>query len=159
MIAPALPSLVVLRAVEHLHGHLGWLAVAALAHPAFLLRNPRRRAPLVAVAATSLVTVVGALGAWLYPSYRVVIKRALFVESTAVGYLFERKEHLAVAVVAFAWVGMILHLRARLGGVDASPRESRESLAKAAHVAYVAAAIVAFAVATLGTIVASTRTF
>ena len=51
-----------LRIGEHLHGHLGWLAVLALAHPAILLRNHRRRAHLSVGLAVGISTLAAALG-------------------------------------------------------------------------------------------------
>lgn len=150
MTPEASPSLELLRVVEHVHGHLGWLAAAALVHPAIVLRNPARRARLAAAMSTGFASLTGVLGAWLYPWYRQILKRALFVQSTRAGWMFERKEHLAVAALAFAWIGLVLHLRAREGGV---------SIARAAHRAYVAAALFAIVVAALGTFVAATRTF
>jgi hypothetical protein len=144
------PSTDLFRFVEHIHGHLGWLAAAALVHPAIILKNPRRRARLAVVLSTLFVTLTGAIGAWLYPAYRELLKRALFVQSTRAGWMFERKEHLAVAAIAFAWIGMILHLNAR---------EDAPAIARAAHRSYVASAIFAVIVAALGTYVAATKTF
>jgi len=60
-------SVFVVRLVAHVHGQLGWVAALALAHPALMLRRPRRRVLAVAAAATILVTAAGALGASLYP--------------------------------------------------------------------------------------------
>lgn len=144
------PNVDLLRFVEHIHGHLGWLAAASLVHPAIILRNPRRRARLAVVLSTALATIAGSMGAWLYPHYRELLKRALFVQSTRVGWMFERKEHLAVAALGLAWVGLVLHLSAR----DEAP-----AIARAAHRAYVASAIFALIVAALGTYVAATKTF
>lgn len=138
----------VLRAVEHVHGHLGWLAVVALAHPAYLLRRPRR-APVAVGLATGLVTVGAALGMWLYVGYRAQLKRVIFTESPAMGLLFERKEHLAFAAVLLAWAGCAAYV--------AAPRFP--ALQPFAFRAYVAACVLACAVAVLGTIVATHRTF
>jgi hypothetical protein len=150
VIANAGPSVELLRFVEHVHGHFGWLTAAALVHPAIVLRRPERRARLATTLATLFATATGMVGAWLYPSYRQIVKRALFVQSPRVGWLFERKEHLAVAAIAFAWLGLLLHLRG-----DPSDRATT----RAAHLAYVFAAIFAVVVASFGTVVAATRTF
>ena len=40
------------RVGEHIHGHLGWLAAVALAHPAILLRQLGRRAHRLTYAAS-----------------------------------------------------------------------------------------------------------
>jgi hypothetical protein len=138
-----------LRLLERIHGHLGWLAAAALLHPAILLRNPRRRAPLSTAAATLLATVAGALGAAIYPSYSRLVRRALYVSSFHHGLLFERKEHLAFAAIALSWAGCALHLTAR-GSVER---------ARAAHWAFVAAAVLAAIVSAFGTIIAAVRSF
>jgi hypothetical protein len=142
----------VLRAIEHAHGDLGWLATLALYHPAFLLRRPRRRAVGAAVAAAALVTATGALGAMIYPAYRVVVKPAIFAAAPLVGELFERKEHFGVAAVVLAWTGVALHVGARPEPFDVrAPR--------AAFVAFVGAAVLATLAALLGSIVAVTQTF
>ncbi|HEY2409040.1 MAG TPA: hypothetical protein VGI10_23710 [Polyangiaceae bacterium] len=139
-----------LRIVEHAHGHLAWLSTLALAHPALLLRARRRSVRLSASIATGLVTLTGALGASLYPAYRSTLKPAIFASSPMVGNLFERKEHLAVAVVVLAWVGLCAHW--------AQTRE-RPELARLAFVAYAGAAALALTCAVLGVAVAVARSF
>src|SRR5262249_52082370 len=75
----ALPmSAIGLRLLAHVHGHLAWLSTLALYHPAWMLYRGRRRLPIVAVAATGLVTLTSTLGAWLYPAYRTLVKPAVF---------------------------------------------------------------------------------
>jgi hypothetical protein len=143
-----------MRLLERIHGHLGWLAVLALLHPAILLRNPRRRARTAVVLATLVVTLAAGLGAWIYPDYRYWIKPGIFRELEWLGWCFERKEHLAVGALAFAWFGCVAHLS--LGYVQESlqPR-----MAVLAHRAYVAAAVLATIVAILGLMVATYRSF
>ncbi|MDP9148378.1 MAG: hypothetical protein M3O36_00335, partial [Myxococcota bacterium] len=104
-----MPLLDPLRLEEHVHGHLGWLAVAALVHPAILLRGPRRRAHFAVGLAVALVSVTGALGVLLYGPYRDRLRQPLFARSAAIGYLFERKEHLAFGAFVFAWAGAIAY--------------------------------------------------
>jgi hypothetical protein len=145
-------SAVWLRAVEHVHGHLGWLSTLALWHPAILLRRPRRRATGAAAAATALVTVTAAAGALVYPAYRVEVKPAVFAASSLLGNLFERKEHLGVAVVLLAWTGLLVHLNAREEPLDfRAPR--------VAFVAFVGAAVLATLTAAMGIAVAVCATF
>ncbi len=144
-----------LRLWERVHGHLGWLSAIALVHPAILLRRPRRRAPLAAWLATSSVTVVALLGAWLYPMYRSVLKQPLFLRAPSVGWLFERKEHLAIGAVALAWAGLLAHLAAP----KAPDPTAAGLLSVAAHRAFVAAALLALATAAMGTVVSAWTTF
>jgi hypothetical protein len=145
----------VLRLLERLHGHLGWLAAIALLHPAILLRRPLRRAPLATSLAVLLVTLAAGGGAFLYPAYRSQVKQALFQESPATGWLFERKEHLAIGALFLAWTGLLAHL----GQPGASDREIRLLLGKLAHRCFVGAAVLAVVVAALGTVVAARRSF
>jgi hypothetical protein len=144
----------VVRAVERLHGHLGWLSALALAHPAVLLgRRPRRDVAVVATAATVLVTIGGGLGAALYPHYRAEVKPRLFAASTFAGELFERKEHLGAAVLVLAWTGLAL-LWARRAG-DAAQIDC----GRLAFVAYAGAATLALVVASAGLLVAAHASF
>lgn len=138
-----------LRLLEHVHGHLGWLVAAALIHPAIILRRRRRRAVLSVTLAAGLATLAGALGAFIYPAYSKLVRRAVYAASMRHGLLFERKEHLAFAAIALAWAGCLLHLSAR----------NNEPRARAAHLAFVASAILTVLVATMGTVVAAFRSF
>jgi hypothetical protein len=142
------------RIVERIHGHLGWLAAIALIHPAILLRNHKRRAHLSVGLATGGITLVFAIGASIYGAYRDRLRQHLFQDAPPVGYLFERKEHLAFAALLLAWSGALAYLAAmRAEG------ETRESLRKAAHWAFVIAAAMAVVTASLGIVVAATKTF
>jgi hypothetical protein len=142
------------RWVEHIHGHLGWLAAMALVHPAILLRRSERRAPLSVALAAAIVTLVGALGITLYVPYRDELRQPIFAHAPTIGYLFERKEHLAFGAILFAWAGALTY-------AAASPVAGRlrESLRRTAHWAFVASAVLAVVVAALGTIVATYKTF
>jgi hypothetical protein len=143
-----------LRLLEHIHGHVGWLAALALWHPAILLRRPKRRAKLAASAATTLATVAAVMGATMYPAYRDRIKPILFAEAPAAGWAFERKEHLATAAVFLAWVGLAAHFAAHRDVPSDAAR-----LARVAHGAYLGAAICALVTASLGIAVACERSF
>jgi len=142
-----------LRLGEHIHGHLGWLAAVSLMHPAILLRRTKRSAHLSVGFAVGIATLAGALGVALYGPYRDTLKQPIFAGSPAVGYIFERKEHLAFGAILFAWAGTVAYLGARQGG---SPHEP---LRKAAHWAFIASAGFALLSAVMGTIVASYKTF
>ena len=144
-----LEAVTVLRLVEHVHGHLGWLAAAVLVHPAVLLRHKTRRAHAAVGSAAALVTLAAALGAWLYVGYREHLKQRLFLESRSLGLLFERKEHLAFGAVLLAWAGAAAYFAsARAHGV------TREHLRTIAYRAFSLSATLAVVVAVLGTTVA-----
>ena len=150
-----MPPIDPLRVGEHLHGHAGWLAAIALAHPAILLRNYRRRADLSVALAVGVGTLAGGLGAALYPSYREKLRQPIFAQAPAIGYLFERKEHLAFGALCFAWAGAAAYLGARFSkGADVG---LHDALRRAAHWAFVASALLALGTATLGTVVAAYR--
>ena len=104
---------------------------------------------------TGFVTASGLLGAWIYPEYRARLKQALFVQAPTVGWVFERKEHLAVGAIGFAWIGCIAHWTARSFEDEALGRQ----VAVAAHRAYVIAFMLCLAVACLGVVVATHSTF
>jgi len=140
------------RLLARLHQWIGWGAFAALLVPAVLLANRARRFPVVVMVATLVTTLAGGLGAFIYPTYSRVLRRAIYVASPSHGLLFERKEHLAFAAIALAWVGALLHLRAHVG-------EGALSRARAAHFSFIGAALLVGIVAVLGTMVASVRTF
>jgi len=143
-----------LRLLERIHGHLGWLSVAGLLHPAILLRRRKRRARLSVSLATGSVVVTALLGAYVYPSYRERIKQHLFIEAPKLGWMFERKEHMAVGAVAFALVGCVSHLAIPL--VAGGPEEA---LARLSHWAFILAFAFALVAAVLGVSVASYKTF
>lgn len=143
-----------LRIVEHVHGHLGWLATALLFHPAVVLRDRRRRAHLAVALATGLVTVGAGVGAWLYVGYRAALKRDIFVASPAIGLAFERKEHLAFGAVVLAWAGC----SAYFGAANASA-PLRDTLRTTAFYAFSASAALSVVVAVLGTAVAVFKGF
>ena len=144
----------VLRALERIHGHLGWLAIAALLHPAILLRNPRRRAPLSVGLATLLAVATALLGVTIYPSYRELLKQRIFIEHPSLGWTFERKEHLAVGAVSFALVGCVAHLALPL-----FEEPARAHVARLAHRAFIVACVLAAIVGGIGIAVATYKAF
>jgi hypothetical protein len=150
-----MPALEIVRLTEHVHGHLGWLAAAALVHPAIVLRNRRRRAHLAVGSSVGLVTLVGGLGAWIYEPYRDRLKQSIFLHAPTVGFLFERKEHLAFGAIGLAWAGAIAYAVATRVDDDAT----RTSLRTVAFYAFVFAAALAIVTAVLGVIVATYKTF
>lgn len=143
-----------LRFLERVHGHLGWLAVAALLHPALLLRNPRRRATTSILLTTLFVTLAGGLGAWIYPDYRTQLKLRIFVTAPEIGWMFERKEHLAVGVICFCWIGCLAHF-----SVPWFPDPHRETVARLAHRSFLLAFGMGVAVGIIGVLVATYASF
>jgi hypothetical protein len=137
-----------LRLLERVHGHVGWLTAALLVHPALVL--PRRAHVTVALA-TASATLSAALGVGVYGPYRESLRAAIFAESARIGWLFERKEHLAFGAVVFAWIGAIAYA--------AGQRASSDRLTKLARRAFLISAALALLVAALGTYVASFRSF
>jgi hypothetical protein len=150
------PRVDLARVAEHVHGHLGWLAAIALVHPAVLLRERQRRAHLSVGLTVGLVTLAGALGAALYPTYRERIRPRLFAQAPAIAYLFERKEHLAFGALTLAWAGAVTYAAATSRRCTTG---ERDALRRAAHWAFVAAALLGVATAVLGTCVASYESF
>lgn len=149
-------SLWVLRALERVHGHIGFVTVIALLHPVVLLwRRPTRRAILAASLATALATVTAILGIAVYPAYRSELKQQIFIHAPTVGWAFETKEHLAAGVMGFAWVGLAAHL----ASARSTSTSSRERLGRTARAAYAAATLLSLATAGLGVWVASYRSF
>jgi hypothetical protein len=144
-----------LRVLERIHGHMGWLSVAALLHPAILLRNPKRCAPLAVSLATAGVVATSLLGGYIYPLYNERLKQHIFIEAPRIGWLFERKEHLAVGAVGLALAGCLAHLSMPLF----AEHETKGTVARLAHRAFVASFAIALLVAVLGVAVASYRSF
>jgi hypothetical protein len=142
------------RLLEHAHGHLGWLAAVALAHPAVLLRRPNRRASWAIVLAATAVTLAASGGVLLYPRYRAELRPPLFAAAPALGYLFERKEHLSFGAVLFAWAGAVAYF-----GAFSADDATQKPLRRAAHWSFVFASLFAVAAACLGTVVAAYKTF
>jgi len=143
-----------LRLQEHVHGHVGWLAAIALVHPAVVLRRTKRKAHWAVGLAVAVATLAGVLGVAMYDDYRDRLRQAMFQRAPAMGYLFERKEHLAFGAILLAWAGALAYLGAfRLDG------EARDRLRRAAHWAFVGAALLAVVTAALGTLVGAYKTF
>lgn len=142
------------RWLERVHGHLGWLAAAALVHPAILLRSPTRRASIAVGAAVALVTCVGALGVVLYGEYRERLKQSIFQQAPSIGYVFERKEHLAFGAIVLAWAGGLAYFAA-----PTSASALHAPLRMFAFRAFAAASVLAIVAAALGTVVAVYKSF
>ena len=140
------------RLLALVHGQLAVLAVAALVHPALLLRRGKpisRRGLWACGAAGALLIATFVSGLVLYEPYRLGVRRALFELSPQAGFAFETKEHLAVVATALA-----------LGGIAAAllaPRREGAALRKVAALACGAAAALLVIVVVLGTSLAALR--
>ena len=55
--------------------------------------------------AVGMVTLAAGLGASIYGDYRDKLRQSIFQHAKVIGYLFERKEHLAFGAIllAYAW--------------------------------------------------------
>jgi cytochrome c biogenesis factor len=149
-----MPPIDPVRVGEHVHGHLGWLAAIALLHPAVILRRRTRRAHLSVALSVATATLAGTIGAALYPAYRERLRQPIFATAPTLGYLFERKEHLAFGAIVLAWTGAVTYVGALASGIDDT---TRDALRKASHWAFIASAVASLAAAVFGTIVASYR--
>jgi len=149
-----MPPIDPLRIWERVHGHLGWLAAIALVHPAIVLRRTKRKAHLSVALSVGIVSAVFGIGCAIYTGYREKLRQHIFIEARPIGYLFERKEHLAFGAVMLAWAGAMAYLGAtRLEG------ETRESLRRASHWAFVAAAVLTIVTASFGIVIAAFKSF
>ncbi len=145
-----------LQVAARMHGHIGWLVAVLAAHPAwFLERLHARRRLVLSLGATIAITLVGLSGAALYVPYRQLLRREVFRVSTALGYLFERKEHLAYASVLLTWIGAGLVLRA----TRRADHATHGTALRGARIAYAFAALFALVVAALGTWVSAHVSF
>ena len=151
---PSVPPFDPIRIWERVHGHLGWLAAIALVHPAIMLRRYKRKAHLSVALSVGIVSTVFGIGLAIYPDYRERLRQHIFIEGRPIGYLFERKEHLAFGAVLLAWAGAITCFAAmRVEG------DTRDSMRRASHWAFVAAAVLTLVTASLGIVVAAFKTF
>lgn len=158
-----------LRAISAAHGALAWASIAAAPAAVWLsLRlaqaQGQGRAPLAArrlaltsaALATALLVATGALGVVLHEPYQRSLRQRVFTQSPRIGWLFERKEHLAFGAVALAVAALAAlaanQLRERRRG-GAPPDVLTRSLHGAAVRAYATSAILAAASAVLSAIV------
>jgi hypothetical protein len=158
-----------LRALARVHEIVAWVATAALAVASgIIFRAPARRGPVIAISAVAIlsITLAGALGLSLEDAYRSRIRQRLFVEQPALGWLFERKEHLAFGAILLGWSGLLSLVTALILGARPARRteaELSEALASelraAAKVGWAGAAILALAACAASTIVARYASF
>jgi hypothetical protein len=158
-----------LRALARVHEIVAWIATAALAvAPWIIFRESARRGLVIAASAVAVlsITLAGALGLLLDDAYRSQIRQRLFVEAPMLGWLFERKEHLAFGAILLGWSGLLSLGAALLLAARPSRRTEDElsvaltsELRLAAKVGWAAAAILALAACVASTIVARQASF
>lgn len=122
--------------LANIHGHILLLAVALCFHPWTALRKATRPAfgtRLTSYLAASLMFAGNALGWYIYPDYRIEVKRQLYLYSEAAGIGFEVKEHFAFFAVVLSIAG------AYAAFVSASQRHP--SLTAIVRLSFAAAAI------------------
>jgi hypothetical protein len=141
-----------LHLVARAHAVAAWVATAALVVAIPLqIRARRGRVTLaISVAAAIAVTLAGGLGVLLEATYRAKIRQRLFVQSPTLGWLFERKEHLAFGAIVLAWATLSTMVAARLSRDPARAADLRA----AARLAAIASAGLALAASVMAAIVA-----
>jgi hypothetical protein len=91
-------SLLLFTVLGRLHGLLGVLALALLAHPVLSKRNLR----LWERGAIGLIAAAGLSGMVIYPAYRRLHKPDLLERAPDVALAFEWKEHVAAFALCLA---------------------------------------------------------
>jgi hypothetical protein len=92
--------------LKTLHGMLGALLVVALVHPYF---RPPGRWQLRLI--LGIATLLGGIGIFLYPTYRIQVKPARLWNAPWAARLFETKEHLGFFVLVLVAGGCLLSLK------------------------------------------------
>jgi hypothetical protein len=141
-----------LHLVARAHAVAAWVATAALivALPLQIRARKGRVTLAISAAAALAVTLAGALGVLLEATYRAKIRQRLFVQSPTLGWLFERKEHLAFGAILFAWCTLSTMVAAQLSRDPARAGDLRA----AARLAAIASAGLALAASVMAAIVA-----
>ena len=140
-----------LHLLARAHGVAAWIATATLtaALPLLIRARGARITAAITALATVAITICGGLGALLEAAYRSRLRQQLFVRSPSLGWLFERKEHLAFGAIVFAWCTLSTMVAARL---SRDPRRVND-LHAAARLAAIASAGLALAASVMAAIV------
>lgn len=114
-----------LRSLAEVHAALAWGAVIAAIAAAVALGLRRGGGAALAVAAAALAVATFVTGAKMHGPFQARLRQKLFLSSTALGWLFERKEHAAFGALALSLCGAIALLAERwarrAGGETAVP--------------------------------------
>lgn len=120
-----------LRSLSTLHGALAWAAVASLVVSlAAAWRARRWLFPAILVAA-ALSTGAFATGITLHGPFQSKLRQKLFLASAPLGWLFERKEHLAFGALAMVLCAACGVVAGRLSGTESFRRAAAAGLAGA----------------------------
>ena len=146
-------SVAELRALERLHAVIAWLATAGLLWAAWA--SVRRRLPAGgAAAAAALVVLAGLLGAALEEGFRARVRHKLFLAAPALGWLFERKVHVAFGAVLLGVAAWALTAALRRIEPRADEADVARELRRGAAIAWTAAAVLALLASVASAIVA-----
>jgi hypothetical protein len=145
-----------LLSLERVHAIAAWAATAAIALSAWLFvrSSPWRR--WAGAAAAVLALGAAGTGLWLHDPYRSRLRQRLFVDAPSLGWLFERKQHLAVAAVLLALSALATPERLSPDPTDAL---GSRDLRRAAALAWTSSALLALAASIASTIVARRASF
>lgn len=143
-----------LRTLARWHAVAAWAATLAVLLAAAL--QLRRRLPAWAGAVAAALSIgAGALGLALEEPYRSRLRQKLFLEAPALGWLFERKLHLAVGAILLALAAAAALAAAR----RARAEMGRRALGRASAFAWTAAAALMIAATAAATLVARKMSF
>ena len=107
-----------LRSLARWHAFAAWSATAGLVVAAWLFARASKVRRAAGAAAVGLVLAAAGLGLALSDPYRARLRQRLFVEAPGMGWLFERKLHLAYAAVLLAVSALAMTLRIDRGRLD-----------------------------------------
>ncbi|MCC6558024.1 MAG: hypothetical protein IT372_34185 [Polyangiaceae bacterium] len=151
-----------LRWLSGAHGVIAWaaaLACAAAVGAGWWGRAARGRGALAATAA-GLASAAFASGLPLDMPYRGRLRQQVFIDSEALGWLFERKLHFAFGGLALAWCAVALFAASTLASRRASgQRHGAADMARGASAALAASAALTLFAAIAGAIVAHGHRF
>jgi hypothetical protein len=142
--------------LERWHAIASWAATAVIALSAWLFvrSSPWRRA--ASAAAAVLALGAAGTGLWLHDPYRSRLRQRLFLDAPSLGWLFERKQHLAFAAVLLALSALATQARLSL---DPEGAPGARDLHRAAALAWTSSALLALAASIASTIVARRASF
>jgi len=95
-----------LRMLVQVHGALAWLSVLALAGALLVARWRPALVTRVVPAAVALGAAAFVTGVMLHGPFQRQLRQRLFLSSSALGWLFERKEHVAFGALALSGCGL-----------------------------------------------------